>query len=85
MLVLCQNSPSTGSVPRCFTGDVNSGPLSEGPCTDGHGSSNTAPAPTNTTSQAVKEAMNLKGHVAPIKPAKTDATKLDSSTTTVKK
>ena len=88
MLVSCQNTATTGVVPRCFTGDADGGPLPETPCTDQHGSSVAPPVKPGsaeaTKSEAMKSVMNLKAP-QPTKPTKTEATKTEAVKTQVKK
>lgn len=82
MLVLCQNTAVTGEVPRCFTGDTDSGPLSEAPCTGAHGSAVAPPVKPNsaqvTKSEAVRQVMNLgpDGKPKTTAPAPTETEKL---------
>lgn len=78
MLVSCQNTAVTGSVPRCFSGDADSGPLVESPCSAASGS-NTAPVVSPTAaaaskSEAIKQVMKLSGNTATA-PTKTEKLK----------
>jgi hypothetical protein len=82
MLVSCQNTAVTGEIRRCFTGDADSGPLSEAPCTDAHGSAVAPPVKPNsaqaTKSEAVKQVMNMGADGKPktTAPAPTKTEKL---------
>jgi hypothetical protein len=71
MLVSCQNSAVTGSVPRCFAGDADAGPVVESPCSAASGSDG-APVVSPTAaaaskSEALKQVMTLSGDAAPAK------------------